>query len=514
MTSASTTSASARPELFFALVRPTGCPSNDVVAALRAELSRVGYQLQPAIKFSKLLHSLADYAHLAKDALAEEERIQQHMDAGDDLRKRTEDEGILALLAASVVAQSRPSQAMPIAWIFDSLKHKAEVRTLRQLYGEHLMVLSIYADQDDCTKSLTRLIARDRETFDGAATEARKLIDRDQEGADAHRYGQDFRGTFPLGDYFLSTSKDIRRQVGRMIDTLFGCPTRSPTRDEYAMSVAWSTALRSADLSRQVGAAIVDDDGEIIVTGCNEVPKPGGGIYWEDDPHDSRDFTLGYDPNAATSNEMLRDLLARMKKEGWLSTKASKRGLPRLAKQARLVLDKSRIANIIEFGRIVHAEMNAVLRAAARSISIKHTRMVCTTFPCHICARHLLGAGLSEVVYIEPYPKSMATDQYPQAIVVGEKEAPGQLRFRPFMGWSPTMYSRIFRFGAKKKDEFGHVTPWDPLHAEPRARAPAIHTALEADTQERTDYLLASVNIRRVQAAKSPTRSRSRRQPR
>jgi deoxycytidylate deaminase len=30
------------------------------------------------------------------------------------------------------------------------------------------------------------------------------------------------------------------------------------------------------------------------------------------------------------------------------------------------------------------------------------------SFPCHMCARHIIATGLREVVYIEPYPKSVA----------------------------------------------------------------------------------------------------------
>lgn len=31
-----------------------------------------------------------------------------------------------------------------------------------------------------------------------------------------------------------------------------------------------------------------------------------------------------------------------------------------------------------------------------------------TTYPCHGCAKHIVAAGISEVVYYEPYPKSRA----------------------------------------------------------------------------------------------------------
>jgi len=465
----------------------------------------VGYELQPAIKVSRLLHSCEKYAHLGRFEGREDERIQQHMDAGDSLRKDFQDGGALAYLVAESVARNRPNLPASIAWIIDSLKHKREVDVLRQLYGQFLIVVSIYADEDERTQALSRKIAKSWGTQEGVDGKARELIRRDQEGADAEPFGQDVRGTFPLADYFVSATKDLRKQVARMIETLFGHPTRSPFRDEYAMSMARSTALRSADLSRQVGAVIVDDDGEVLVAGCNEVPKPGGGVYWEGDPHDKRDFTQGFDPNATTSRDMLIELFRRIKDHGWLSESASKAGPEKLAEKARgeRVLEKSRVTSLVEFGRIVHAEMNALLRAACSGVRIKGLRMICTTFPCHVCARHLLGAGLSEVVYIEPYPKSLATSQYPDAITVGERDAPGLLRFRPFIGWSPSRYTRIFHFGGRK-DDAGYLQVWDPYQAAPKVDgAPNVHMPIEGDLIKRTNKLLGEMGILRVKAKQS-----------
>ena len=55
---------------------------------------------------------------------------------------------------------------------------------------------------------------------------------------------------------------------------------------------AKSTALRSADLSRQVGAVIATKESDIIAVGCNDAPKALGGLYWTDDKPDVRDFQL------------------------------------------------------------------------------------------------------------------------------------------------------------------------------------------------------------------------------
>lgn len=61
--------------------------------------------------------------------------------------------------------------------------------------------------------------------------------------------------------------------------------------------MAYSASLRSAQFGRQVGAAITSQDGDILSVGCNEVPKAGGGQYWERDEGDERDHLKGLDSN-------------------------------------------------------------------------------------------------------------------------------------------------------------------------------------------------------------------------
>src|SRR5687768_9153567 len=189
-----------RPELVFAFVRPTGCRSEDVSAALSAELSRVGYVVGGTVKMSGILHGLRglkDGKDVPEGALKEDDRIEKHMDAGDALRDQLENCGALANLAACEIATRRPSEDADRAWIIDSLKHKDEVTVLRRLYGSQLLVISIYDEEEDRVASLTRRIAQSWKSRKGAEQRARALIGRDLAGSDTIPNGQDVRDTFP-----------------------------------------------------------------------------------------------------------------------------------------------------------------------------------------------------------------------------------------------------------------------------------------------------------------------------
>jgi deoxycytidylate deaminase len=62
----------------------------------------------------------------------------------------------------------------------------------------------------------------------------------------------------------------------------------------------------------------------------------------------------------------------------------------------------SRIMDLTEYGRVVHAELLALCDAARLGRSVKGATLYCTTFPCHNCTKHLLASGIRRVVFMEP----------------------------------------------------------------------------------------------------------------
>jgi deoxycytidylate deaminase len=106
--------------------------------------------------------------------------------------------------------------------------------------------------------------------------------------------------------------------------------------------------------------------------------------------------------------------------------------------------------DITEYGRAVHAEMDAILMAARSGVSPRGAILYTTTFPCHNCTRHIIAAGIQRTYYIEPYAKSRAEELHEDAIVVEErilgKQSRGQKRvpFTHFVGIGPRRYFDLF----------------------------------------------------------------------
>lgn len=203
---------------------------------------------------------------------------------------------------------------------------------------------------------------------------------------------------------------------------------------------AFGASLRSAQLGRQVGAAIISPTGELISVGANEVPRAEGGQYWEGDPNDARDHRFQRDSSYEAQEEIVREILERTH-AGW---ERADEALRREILDAYLErLRSSRVMSLTEFSRAVHAEAEAILSAARMGASTKGASLYCTTFPCHVCAKHIVAGGITTVTYIEPYPKSRALSLHRDSISIEEAEQ-GKVLFRPFVGVAPRLFPRLF----------------------------------------------------------------------
>jgi len=278
-----------------------------------------------------------------------------------------------------------------------------------------------------------------------AEQQAIELMEIDS-NEESEKYGQRISDVFYLGDVFIRGNhrESIEKTTKRFFEAFFGSNEISPSKMEYGMYAAAGAALRSIDLSRQVGAAIFSDEGEILALGCNEVPKAFGGSYWEDHvggPH--RDFEEGLDANQNRKIEILHDFLTRLKKIGLIGS--GDMSSEQVGQQVKKLLghnqiQESQLMDIIEFGRMVHAEMSAITDAARLGTSIQNTTLFCTTFPCHVCAKHIVASGVKRVVFLEPYPKSYAEELHSDSITFNPAEANNKVYFEPFIGISPRRY--------------------------------------------------------------------------
>lgn len=161
-------------------------------------------------------------------------------------------------------------------------------------------------------------------------------------------------------------------------------------------------SVNSADLSRQVGAVITSKYLDIIATGSNDVQKSGGGKYWPDSTYkpltedsfgtfeDKRDASIGFDANAAEISYLADEIASNLINSSLDFGSVTKGEL------SSVLRNKTSLKDITEFGRVVHAELSAIMSASRNSLSVVGAHLFCTTFPCHNCAKHIIASGIKK----------------------------------------------------------------------------------------------------------------------
>ena len=116
------------------------------------------------------------------------------------------------------------------------------------------------------------------------------------------------------------------------------------TWDEYFMAIAKLSAMRSKDPSTQVGACIVDKNNRVLSLGYNGAPN-------------------GYSD----------DIFPWDREGNELETK---------------------------YPYVVHAERNAILNYRGSRKDFEGAKIYVDLFPCNECAKEIIQAGISEVIYL------------------------------------------------------------------------------------------------------------------
>jgi deoxycytidylate deaminase len=480
-------------------------------ADLQTKLAAYEYQTPDPIKVSSLIeHSssgrIPEVTSGGRDKGRQElARTRALQDLGDEMRKANA--AILSSLAIRKIRKVRqgpPGSGPKRAFIIDSLKHQAEVDLLRRVYGHNFRLIAIHCSRDNRFKRLEK-----NKYHLAPAREINDLIDRDEQYPDPNKdFGQQVNAVFHQADFFINNDHPdegvkYEPDLKRFVELCVGGKLLRPRVEETGMYHAQASSLRSACLSRQVGAAILAKDGRVLAIGANEVPKPGGGVYCDEDSPDHRcfawkDWCLDKDDrrwehyydespvgephchNTRRKHELREeiiewfieriapDLAGRIGERvggGNLffldKPEAALSAIKDFMKENRaLFKSMPGIRDIIEYSRSIHAEMDALMSALRSGIPTTDAVLYTTTYPCHNCARHIVAAGISRVYYMEPFVKSLAVELHHDALVhdkavAGDKRIP----ILPFTGVGPRLYTELFLKEGEWKTPTGRFDP-------------------------------------------------------
>lgn len=417
------------------------------------------------IRISALLENSLYFEQAALSA-SKSIQINRHLklqDIANKLRKYYNRNELLAEAAIAAIAAEKKKidytneDYKGTVFIIDQFKRPEEVELFRVIYQHNFYLLGILRDLD---YRIPNLIA-DESTRD----DLHLIINIDNKSSEQH--GQRTGETILDSDFFIknnfSQKSELKKKIERFFGLIHGKNGLTPTFNEKGMYAAFSTSLQSACLSRQVGAALFDDEGNLLAVGKNDVPKAGGGLYSSDDfDNDHRCVHKSgkcyNDTNKLKIRERIKNVLSN-EVSSVLGISAGQavadinlnRLLNSLDKIAEEIYKDSKISSVMEYSRSIHAEMDVITSMARKQNGdTKDKILFTTTYPCHNCARHIVAAGIKKVVYIEPFDKSLALDLHNDAITKNEESS--KVIFCDFEGVSPRRYNKFFRPTDERKD--------------------------------------------------------------
>jgi len=371
-----------------------GAGCTEVVAAYLKEEGFHYYSLSDIVKASvqKRLGAF-EYQKLSKKDLR---RILQK--EGNRLR-----EAGSASIAKELNKQIEASANNKEDIVIDSIRNPAEVEFFNATFPK-FFVLALDAS------SQVRWL-RKQNDYEGDKIQFEQDDLRDK-GDEEPPYGQHTEACVYRSDVVIDNENQIAfRQdwdrffynIKEYIELMRDPEYRQPTYKELYMHLAYAVSLKSSCNKRQVGAIIVSDgmpESYVLATGCNNVPvgapictELGGRSNPRFCAKDSYELqtlkTMKYCPECGTKLN-----LSSSEVVGFRCQKCNKR-LPRDFTPGKL----------LDLCRAVHAEEAAILQAVKLgSSSLIGSTLYTTTFPCLLCCKSIINAGIKKIFYREPYP--------------------------------------------------------------------------------------------------------------
>lgn len=171
-----------------------------------------------------------------------------------------------------------------------------------------------------------------------------------------------------------------------------------PTWDQYFLNIASLAATRSPCLRRQVGA-VIEKDHQVLAVGYNGPPAGFAHCVEKEEPCE---ICGSLDVDSNSTNALYRSMCRYCNGTG---IKHHVRNGPyHQVRATKIPICIRKQLNIpsgqrYELCRASHAEFAAICQAAKKGIAIDGANLYCTCFPCIICAKAIISAGIKKVFY-------------------------------------------------------------------------------------------------------------------
>jgi deoxycytidylate deaminase len=343
--------------------------------------------------------------------------------------------------------------------VIDAVRNPLELVYLRDQFAAFFS-LAVTADEDDRQSRLSDsgMGKRDIENLDKREYSKKSL------GSYDAFVSQNLQECIQKSDIFIHNNgkpdeieinrQQLHQQLIRYVALILRPGLVTPTADERCMQLAFVAKLNSGCISRQVGAAITDSSFSIKAVGWNDVPRGQVSCLLRDVNTllSSRD-EVAFSYYESTNKPFRAHIASEFSNSNIMKTSTGL-NCPYCFKDAYNAVTKKE--NQVHT-RALHAEENAFLQLAKLGNSgIAGGQLYTTASPCELCSKKAYQLGITEIIYVDPYPGISST----HILAVGMESSRPKLRL--FGGAVGNAYHRLYEPVLPIKDEFKARLQDDP----------------------------------------------------
>lgn len=337
--------------------------------------------------------------------------------------------------------------------VIDAIRNPYEAKFFKDRYAAFHLV-SINAPDEHRSKYMQKLHKFSSEQID----DIEKIESGKTKGKFVEFTTQNVKKCIEISDIHIFNPKNefdnnniLKAQIVWYVALMQHPGLITPASMERVMQVAYTMKMNSGCISRQVGAVVTDTNNSIKSVGWNDVAKGQvpcsmrslDGLIEEFDPVTYSNYERNNQSFRVKANEQL----IKIKEINSKNAIFDGHNLSYCFKDIHNSLDNK--GNQVHT-RALHAEENAFLQLTKYGSSgIEGGKLYTTASPCELCAKKAYQLGMSEIIFIDPYP-GIAQEHI---INIGDN-APKLVQFRGAIGKA---YHRLYEQIIPIKDELGHM---------------------------------------------------------
>lgn len=355
-----------------------------------------------------------------------------------------------------IIRREHKKLGKPTFIVVDSFRNPMELMFFKERYAGFYSV-AVNANNDDIEHRLTKL---KKMSADDVEKQSQKEGGVDSLKKLNYFISQNIRDCIQKSDIHLHNKIEdgLYRQIIKYVSLMQHPGLVTPTLDEKMMQIAYTAKLNSGCLSRQVGAAVTNSNNSLVSIGWNSVAEGQTPCLLRNKVELMRNYESAKDDiNAYSQYENSEEFYDSIKvyskpigkedAENAFDYQMSFDGLNQ-SFCFKSIYNKSQDDKNQVHTRSLHAEENAFLQISKYGgEGVRGGTLYSTASPCELCSKKAFQLGISQIVYIDPYP-GIAQSQILKS--GADKDRPKTHLFRGAIG---SAYHRLYEQIIPYKDE-------------------------------------------------------------